>query len=569
MSIPCPFCGVGCKLDPSGKPLGSFCPRALGAFEFFKRNKVERPLLRVGDHYEEISLEEAAEIASEWIKRRTYFVGSAEDTNENAWLLQKIARYLGTNDVDHCGRVCHSPSVEAYRRLFGVPLTPFKLGEPIKDLLIVGSDVSITYPVLWQKVRGYGKVIAVDAWESFTMRQADDYMIIPPGPGFLAFAEVIYSHEFGIEAPRWVHEWVDVEMVKELWKGLDEPSLIHGMGVTHSGYGLHAVLRLSLATLKRGGKILTLRGKANVQGAGDMGLNPWPPAPIDELERLWGFRVPREFGNDLVQAFEVQYDTYFIHSQNVIASLPSSHLVAEKLERAKVIQLTPKLNETSIFADLIVPSSPLVSTHGTITRGDGMVYSINAGENLGFEFLKILSEKLGLNVEDVKETTREAFEAVHYYKVIDVDKLYSGEDQYVKKPTGWSVPELEDVQIFREHTLEGHWLYTARDPALWTTKGADPLSERRKLKEAIYLNLDEFDGCERVRVCSPHTGECIEGDAVLTSRVPRGTVVVFFNHVGLRVNTLVPQEPRDPSGAPMYKAVKVKVTCLNGRKGSV
>ncbi len=562
MSVPCPFCGVGCKLDLKGKPLGPICPKGLGAFEYYKRNRVERPLLLEGDLYHEISLDEAGEIASEWLKSKTYFVGSAEDTNESAWVLQKLARFLGTNDVDHCGRVCHAASVEAYKKVFGVPQTNYKLGDQVDEVLIVGSDVAVTYPVLWQMIRG-AKVVVVDAWESFTMKQANDYMIVPPGPGFLAFAEVVYALSFGKEPESWVHAWVDVSSVKELWYSLERPSLIHGMGVTQSGYGYQATVRLLQATLKRGGKVITLRGKANVQGAGDMGLTPYPPVPRSKLSEAWGFEVPQGVGRDLVQAFEYPYDVYLIHCQNVVASLPNSNVVTARLNESKVIQVTPKFTETSIFADLIVPSSPLINTFGTITRGDGKVYSITVGENLSFKFFKIVAEYLGLKVQEVEDVTEEAFSLVPHYSHIDVEDLYNGKEQYVRKPEGWREVEAPPAEVMVEHEVNAHWLYTARDPALWTTKGADPRSERRKLKEAIYLNVSEFEGCKRAKLCSPWTNSCIEGEVVLTPRVPRGVVVVFFNHVGLRVNALVPFEPRDPAGTPMYKATKVKVECLD------
>ncbi|UXD22753.1 hypothetical protein IPA_07955 [Ignicoccus pacificus DSM 13166] len=567
LSVPCPFCGVGCKFDLSGRPLGPFCPKGLGAFEYYKRNIVTKPLLLEGDLYHEISLDEAAEKASEWIREKTYFVGSAEDTNESAWILQKLARYLGTNDIDHCGRVCHAASVEVYRTVFGVPLTDFKLGERPKEALIVGSDVAITYPVLWQEIRARAeRIVVVDAWESFTMRQSTDSLIIPPGPGFAAFSEVVYSIEVGKEPEPWVNAWIEVEEVKELWKSLERPYLVHGMGVTQSGYGYQAILRLIQAIMMKGGKVMTLRGKVNVQGAGDMGLNPFPPLPPKELEELWGFPVPRERGHDLVQAFEYPYSTYLIHCQNVVASIPNSMEVTRKLNSSKVIQVTPKFTETSLFADLIVPSSPVIRTFGTVTRGDGMVYAITNGENLAFKFFKILAEYLNLSVEDVKETTEEAFSAIPYYRKIDVERLYYGEDQYLDKPSSWKRVEVSPIEVMVEHEVEGHWLYTARDPALWTTKGADPKSERRKMREAIYLNLEEFEGCKRAKLCSEFTGECIEGDAVTTTRVPKGVVIVFFNHVGLRINSLVPFEPRDPAGTPMYKAVRVKVKCLESEK---
>jgi len=564
MSVPCPFCGVGCKLDArTRKPLGPVCGKGLEAFEYFK-NALKRPLLREGDLYVEITLEEAAELAAEWIKKakRPYFVGSAEDTNESAWALQKLARFLGTNAIDHCGRVCHSSSVEAYKTIFGRSVGPFKLDDPLEEVLIVGSDVSVTYPVFWIKIRKEARKIAVvDAWQSFTMLQVSERLLVPPGPGFLAFSEVIYRASRNEPIPEWVEDWVDVKEVLDLWKGFERPALVHGMGVTQSGYGYQAVTRLILAALRKGGTVATLRGKANVQGAGDMGLNPYPPSKPEELEKVWGFPVPRERGPDLVEAFKEPRDLYLIHCQNVVASLPNSFAVSQVLEENRVIQVTAKLTETSLFADLIVPSSPLIDTFGTVTRGDGMVTAVTVGNNLAYEFYRLVAEYLGLELpKDPKEVTKEAFSLVEEYKVIDVDELYRGRDQYVDKPKDWEDLELPEVKVMDYHLKEGYWFYTARDPALWNTKGGTERMKRTSMEEAFYFGEDP--GCERVRVCSDETGFCVEGKAKVSHRVPKGMVLAFFNHLGLKVNALIPWEPREPTGTPIYKAAKVRVECI-------
>ncbi len=564
MLVPCPFCGVGCKLEArTGRPVGPVCGKGLEAFRYYSK-RLTRPLLREGDVYHEISFDEAVEIAAEWISKSTrpYFVGSAEDTNESAWVLQKLARYLGTNDVDHCGRVCHASSVDAYKLIFGTPVTPFKLDDPVEEVLVVGSDVSVTYPVFWAKIKKEAKrIIVVDAWKSYTMLQASERLLVPPGPGFLAFAETVYRLSRDEKVPEWVEEWIDVKEVIEIWKSLERPTLVHGMGVTQSGYGFHAVSRLVLAVLRKGGTVATLRGKVNVQGAGDMGLTPLPPAPPEELERAWGFELPRKKGVDLVKGLMEGRDLYLIHCQNVVASLPNAFRVAWNLERSRMIQVTPKLTETSIFADLIVPSSPVIWTTGTVTRGDGKVYAIENGRNEAFEFYVALAEKLGLRIDDdIKSITVEAFSLVDHYKDIDVDELYKGKDQYVRKPKGWTDMELPEVKVLEYHYEDGYWFYTARDPALWTTKGGSERMVKEATEEAFYVGEDL--GCKRVEVCSEKTGICIEGKVKVSDRVPKGVVLAFFNHLGLRVNALIPEEPREPSGTPLYKAAKVKVKCI-------
>lgn len=377
----------------------------------------------------------------------------------------------------------------------------------------------------------------------------------------MAFSEVIYSITYGKDVPRWTEDWVDVREVKEIWNSFERPSLVHGMGVTQSGYGYQATARLILATLKRGGTVATLRGKVNVQGAGDMGLNPYPPAPREALEEAWGFPVPAERGPDLVEAFKEPRDFYLVHCQNVVASLPNSFAVGEALENAKVIHVTPKFTETSVFADMIVPSSPVIFTTGTVTSGDGLVTAVRTSTNRAYEFFRLVAEYLGLYLpKDVKEVTEEAFSLVDHYKKIDVKRLYAGEDQYVEKPEGWREVDPPEAKLLDYHLKEGYWFYTARDPALWTTKGGTKMMKRHAMKEAFYFGEDP--GCEAVEVCSEETGRCVEGEVRVSERVPKGMVLAFFNHLGLKVNAVIPWEPREPTGTPVYKAAKVKVRCL-------
>ncbi|ALU12768.1 hypothetical protein EYM_07315 [Ignicoccus islandicus DSM 13165] len=571
-SVPCPFCGVGCKLDASSKkPLKEACARAYGVINYFSRNPVPEVLLYEDGLYNPIKLEEAIEIIVEWIsKNRTYYIGSAEDTNESAFLLNLLARALGTNDVDHCGRVCHAPSIDAYWDIFGLPTTNFSLDDELNDseVFIIGSDVAVTYPVFWSKIkREARKIIVIDSWTSFTMVQADEGIIIPPGPGYLALSELLYNYTYRREVPLWVQEWLDADTIEKtihFWEDARAPVLVHGMGVTHSGYGYSILIRLLQAFLKRGGKIATLRGKVNVQGAGDMGLVPHLRRYFKTIEGIIKSEIPSRAGSDLVTAFKVDYPVYLIQCQNVIASLPNSEEVALKLLRSKVIQLTPKFTESSIFADLIIPTTPLVNSQGTVTSGDGRVTAFEIGENVAFRIYREVLEYFDVHFHDLREVTYTAFEIVPYYRNIDVYKLYNGYDQYIEKPRTWKEVTPPRVEIFHIHRDEGYWFYTTRDPALWTTKGADEILERNSMKKAFYVNPEEFSGCSKIKVCSPYTGVCVSGDVLHTKRVPRNVIVAFFNHVGLKVNSLIPFEPRDVrSGTPIYKSAKVKAFCVS------
>src|SRR5437899_1125703 len=347
----CPYCGVGCGLalavradgrlalmaddvpsNPSSQ--GMLCVKGrFGAGFVHARDRVTRPLLRHGGRWHEVGWEEALETAAAGLARQRGRFGalaSAKATNEDGYVIQKFCRaVMGTNNVDHCTRLCHSPSVEAMLASMGSGATSnsYVDYEEAGCLLVVGADASANHPVIAirfrRAMRRGARIVVVNPKRIELVNQADLWIAQRPGTDvtlFNAMAKVILDEGLAnldfvrtrtegfeawerslaaftlqqaervtgvsardiAQAARWYAKPPDGHA-----RGATPPSglprgscLVWGMGVTQHVNGIHnahALLNLSLVTGQLGfpgAGISPLRGQNNVQGCGDAGCIP-------------------------------------------------------------------------------------------------------------------------------------------------------------------------------------------------------------------------------------------------------------------------------------------------------
>ncbi|WP_297507187.1 molybdopterin-dependent oxidoreductase, partial [Thermococcus sp.] len=205
--VVCPYCGFGCNLliDPKtlrvkpyrGEPnRGKLCPKGLHATEFVtSRDRLKRPLKKVGSAMVPVSWGVAIEeIANRLLEiRELYgpdavaFLASSKVSNEENYLLQKIARLFGTNNIDNCARLCHEASVHALKLTVGTgaQTNPYEDLESFNAILIWGYNPAETHPVVMDYIlkakRRGAKIIVVDVRETRTMTFADYKLVIRPG----------------------------------------------------------------------------------------------------------------------------------------------------------------------------------------------------------------------------------------------------------------------------------------------------------------------------------------------------------------------------------------------------
>src|SRR5436309_2126654 len=218
----CPYCGVGCGIElkvrddgrlalmaddvpRNGSSLGMLCVKGRFATGFVHaRDRITRPMIKRDGRWHEASWDEALDAAADGLaKHRGRFgaLASAKATNEDGYLVQKFCRVvMATNDVDHCTRLCHSPSVEAMLASMGSGATSnsYQDYEESGCLLVVGADASANHPVIAIRFRRAvargARLVVVNPKRIELCDQADLWLQQRPGTDvalFNAMARVI------------------------------------------------------------------------------------------------------------------------------------------------------------------------------------------------------------------------------------------------------------------------------------------------------------------------------------------------------------------------------------------
>jgi formate dehydrogenase alpha subunit len=385
----CPYCGVGCGIEArvtdggrlavmsddvpgNQSSLGMLCVKGrFGTGFVHARDRITAPLVKRDGHWVEVSWDEALEAAAEGLARhrgRFAALASAKATNEDGYLVQKFCRVvMDTNDVDHCTRLCHSPSVEAMLASMGSGATSnsYQDYEEAGCVMIVGADASANHPVIAVRFRRAmsrgARIIVVNPKRVELCDQADLWIRQRPGTDvtlFNAMARVVIDEGLldeafirgrteGFHAWRGSLERFTLEEAERItgvpaadiaqaarWYARppltdrggrrppqDSPGgscLVWGMGVTQHVNGIHnahALLNLALVAGQMGrpgSGISPLRGQNNVQGCGDAGCIPtnlpgyqhYVPETLARFEAAWGVRPPGRTGRVVTEMVE-------------------------------------------------------------------------------------------------------------------------------------------------------------------------------------------------------------------------------------------------------------------------
>jgi formate dehydrogenase alpha subunit len=350
----CAYCGVGCGVklhvdagdrivwvddqpeNPSSQ--GMLCVKGRFGLTFVNHeDRLTKPMIRRNGVLEEATWDEALDyVAEKFIEHRDSFavLASAKATNEDGYVLQKMTRLLmGTNNIDHCTRLCHSPSVEAMLQQLGSGATSnsYEDYDNAGCLMVVGTDTSSNHPVIASRLRRAiderGAQLIVVNPKRIDLCDYATYFLRPnPGTDValfnglaksiidegLADGDFVRDRTSGFEGwaeslkaytPERVQELTgvpaeDIRGAARLYARppLSSPPLrraergpggevggsclIWGMGVTQHTCGTdnaHALLNLALVAgqLGRPGNgVSPLRGQNNVQGCGDAGCIP-------------------------------------------------------------------------------------------------------------------------------------------------------------------------------------------------------------------------------------------------------------------------------------------------------
>ena len=449
----CPYCGVGCGItlrvradgrlavmtdDIPANPSsgGTLCVKGRFATGFVHSpDRITSPMVKRDGRWQAVPWDEALDAAAEGFARhRGHFgaLASAKASNEDGYVIQKLTRVvMGTNNVDHCTRLCHSPSVEAMLVSMGSGATSnsYQDYEEAGCLMVVGADASANHPVIAIRFRRAvargARLIVVNPKRVELCDQADLWIRQNPGTDvalFNAMARVILDEgladlEFVRARTENFEEWVGAlgpytldhaervtgvprADIAEAARWYARPPfsgscLIWGMGITQHVNGTsnaHAVLNLSLVAGQMGfagSGISPLRGQNNVQGAGDAGCVPtnlpgyagYGAADLDRFERGWGARPPAEPGLVVTEMIEGCLDgrvrAMYVVGENPLLSEPDLHHAQKAIEQLDFLVVQDLfMHETAERAHVFLPAAAFAEKDGTFTNSERRVQRI-------------------------------------------------------------------------------------------------------------------------------------------------------------------------------------------------
>lgn len=450
----CGYCAVGCELNVGTRdgrvvqvtpvvdsPVnrGHLCIKGRYAFEFNSApDRAAQPLLRRTGGWQgtdwPTAIGTVAEALAGVLERHgpqaIGVLGSARATNEDNYVVQKFARtVLGTNNVDCCARVCHTPSAAALKRMlgFGAATNSFDDIELAGGFMLVGCNPTENHPVvgarILQQARLGKPLIVIDPRATDLARRATVHLRPRAGtnvPLLNALAHVILEESLADEdfiggrvdglaeyralAGAWTPERAagicgvpaaDIRRAARLYATTRPAMCFHGLGVTEHLQGTEGVMCLiNLALLtgnlgRRGAGVNPLRGQNNVQGAAHMGCDPGlltGGANLEpdrtRFETLWGTALPAVPGRNLLEMIEAaargEIKCLWIVGYDVLPTLPNRTATREALARVEtVIVQDIFINETAReFASVFLPAASVFEHDGTFMNSERRIQRV-------------------------------------------------------------------------------------------------------------------------------------------------------------------------------------------------
>jgi formate dehydrogenase major subunit len=478
----CTYCGVGCsfnvwtkdrhilKVEPLEGPANGISTCVKGKFGWDFVNSPDRlttPLIRENGKFREASWNEAldliagrfAEIKAADGPDSLAFVSSSKCTNEESYLMQKLARaVIGTNNMDNCSRYCQAPATEGLFRTVGHG------GDSgsIKDIenaglvIIIGSNTAECHPVIATRVKrahkhGGQKLIVSDLREHEMARRADVFLHPKPGTDIAWLLAVSrYLLESGKAHKDFLDQWVHglEEYKKSLapftmeWAagmcGIPEDTLkkvadmiadasgvcvLWAMGVTQHSMGSDTSTAISNLLLLTGNYMRTgtgaypLRGHNNVQGASDHGAMPHflpgyqsvdDPDVRSRFEAGWNVKLPSTKGLDnqemvkAIHAGRLKAMYIFGEEMSLVDSNANHVCKAFSMLDFFVVQEV-FFSHTCEFADVVLPASPSLEKDGTFTSTERRIQRLNEvfspleGSRPDWRIIQDIANRLGAN----------------------------------------------------------------------------------------------------------------------------------------------------------------------------
>lgn len=455
----CAYCGVGCsfKAEMKGTTVvrmvpwkdgkaneGHSCIKGRFAWGYAThQDRITQPMIRdkITDPWQEVSWEQALHFAANKIQNiQTKYgkdsvggITSSRCTNEETYLVQKLIRAaFGTNNVDTCARVCHSPTGYGLGQTLGTSAgtQTFESVQHADVIMVIGANPSDAHPVfasrLKRRIRQGAKLIVVDPRKIDLVDsvhvKAQHHLALKPGTNvamITAMAHVVVTENLiqkdyiaqrcDDESFQHWHDFVslpanspeafeavtgvpasEVRAAARLYASGPNSAIYYGLGVTEHSQGSTMVLGIANLAMacamvgREGVGINPLRGQNNVQGSCDMGSFPHELPGYRHVsdtntrrlfEQAWGVTIKPEPGLRIPNMFEAALDGSFkalyCQGEDIVQSDPNTQHVEAALSAMECIVVQDIfLNETAKFAHVFLPGSSFLEKDGTFTNAE-------------------------------------------------------------------------------------------------------------------------------------------------------------------------------------------------------
>ena len=452
----CTYCGVGCsfdiwtkdrhilKVEPAEGPANgvSTCIKGKFAWDFVNSpDRITKPLIREGDRFREAEWDEALDLIARRFQEikglhgpdALAFIASSKCTNEEAYLMQKLARgVIGTNNIDNCSRYCQSPATAGLFRTVGYggdsgSITDIEQADLV---LIVGSNTAESHPVIATRVKRahklHGqKLIVADIRKHEMAERADLFVHTRPSTDLVWLSALSrYILDQGLAHTAFLNQWangleeyrkslepftlefasntcgISVDTLKQvagMIVNAERVCVLWAMGVTQHSNGSDtstAISNLLLITgnyMRPGTGAYPLRGHNNVQGASDHGAMPnmLPGYQLVDdsevrarFEAHWGVSLPSTKGLDnheMVEAIhEGKLRSMYLCGEEMSIVDSNVNFVAEAFQKLDFFVVQDIFfSATCRFADVILPASPSLEKEGTFTSTERRVQRLH------------------------------------------------------------------------------------------------------------------------------------------------------------------------------------------------
>jgi formate dehydrogenase major subunit len=669
----CTYCGVGCNLDVAvvnGKVKsiqapydaeineGHTCLKGRFAFSFYNHpERLRTPLIKRNGHFEPATWDEAYDyITTNLTRIKNEFgpdsiggISSARCTNEENYLMQKFIRaVIGTNNIDSCARVCHSPTALGMQRTFGTGAATNSV-EDLKYtncIMVIGANPTDAHPVTGAKLKQFamkGTSIVIDPRRTELARYATYHLQLKPGTNVamlnmliyyiisenLADSQFIENRTEGYEDFKMhvlafdINELekitgVDKELARKAamaYASAPNAMSFHGLGVTEHSQGTYTVMLIAdLAMItgnigRRGVGVNPLRGQNNVQGAADMGCQPYQGAGYldaydPEINKIYSafYNVPIPLGKGLKipemydASIKGKFKALWLMGEDNVQTDPNTNHVIDAMSRLELLIVQELfMTETAKLAHVILPATSFLEKSGTFTNGERRIQKVQKvvepieGTKSDGQIIVDIMNRMGYSQPDYDPKTmlEEISQIVPFFAGVKWDDLGENGKQWPVMADG------TDTEILHKDTFKrgkgkfqvATWKeseeivnHGAEFPYILTTNrelehyNCGTMTRRTGNVEILkddYLMINPVDAKTHLindgeMVCVISARGKIDVKAKVTDEVRAGVLSSTFHFPDIKMNDLTSSISDSEAMCPEYKVVAVNIRKSKG-----